>query len=109
VNLFLPAFFQHLADDGVIDRAMSLARFAVASRDDWWVPVLLTRLRSGESGIAVIRRAEALRTVAGALRRDPRTCARDSRPALMERLSVRAAISLWSWHASTTCPFRWVA
>lgn len=89
VNLFLPAFFQHLAEDGVIDRAMSLARFAVASRDDWWVPVLLTRLRSGElwyrSGFAAPEAGFALwPALCGAIRE--RKCTPILGPALMERL-----------------------
>ena len=44
---FMPAFFQQLASDGRIDRAMSLARARVKDRPDWWMPVLFTRLRGG--------------------------------------------------------------
>ncbi len=89
VNLFMAVFFEQLAVDGVIDRAMSLARFAVAGRHDWWAPVLLTRLRSGElwyrSGFAA---PEAAFTLWPALRdaiRD-RKCTPILGPALLERL-----------------------
>lgn len=44
---FIPAFFRELLRDGQIDRAMARARQAIADQDDWWEPVLLTRLRSG--------------------------------------------------------------
>ena len=48
-DLFAPAFFAALAEDGVVDRAMTIARRAVRDRDDWWVPVLYSRLRSGRT------------------------------------------------------------
>ena len=44
---FMPVFFRELQRDGVIDRAMSVARGAVSSRADWWTPVLFMRLKSG--------------------------------------------------------------
>jgi hypothetical protein len=47
--MFTPAFFEALADDGVVDRAMAVARRRVAGREDWWVPVLYSRLRSGRT------------------------------------------------------------
>jgi hypothetical protein len=41
-------FFRELAKDGQIDRAMAVARRALPHRHaDWWVPVLITRLREG--------------------------------------------------------------
>jgi CHAT domain/SIR2-like domain len=49
VNDFVPAFFKELAEDGCVDRAMSMARSGVRrKRRDWWAPSLLTRLRTGE-------------------------------------------------------------
>ena len=46
---FTLAFFQALVEHGVVDRAMAAARRAVGERDDWWVPVLFSRLRSGRT------------------------------------------------------------
>jgi hypothetical protein len=44
---FLPVFFREVQRDGCIDRAMAVARGTVRDRPDWWVPVLLLRLREG--------------------------------------------------------------
>jgi hypothetical protein len=44
---FMPAFFRELQRDGLIDRAVSVARGTVRERMDWWVPVLFMRLKSG--------------------------------------------------------------
>jgi len=44
---FLPAFFDTLQQDGQIDRAMSAARGMVRDAQDFWVPVLFMRLKSG--------------------------------------------------------------
>ncbi len=44
---FMKRFFKELLVDGQIDRAMSLARGEVRSRDDYWMPVLFMRLRNG--------------------------------------------------------------
>jgi hypothetical protein len=44
---FLPEFFTALNRDGQIDRAMSSARGKIRDRDDYWVPVLFMRLKSG--------------------------------------------------------------
>ena len=47
---FFAAFFAELSSDagaGQIDRAMSLARLAVKTRRDYWMPALFMRLRSG--------------------------------------------------------------
>lgn len=44
---FMPVFFRELQRDGQIDRAVAAARAAVSDHDDWWVPVLFMRLRSG--------------------------------------------------------------
>ena len=44
---FMTAFFSALQERNQIDEAVSLARGAVADAPDWWVPLLLMRLRSG--------------------------------------------------------------
>jgi hypothetical protein len=44
---FMPDFFKELQRDGQIDRAVSIARGVVRHRPDAWVPVLITRLKSG--------------------------------------------------------------
>ena len=45
---FMPPFFAELRKDGQIDRAMSVARSRVSSsRNDFWMPILFSRLRSG--------------------------------------------------------------
>jgi hypothetical protein len=46
---FAPAFFEALAEHGIVDRAMATARRSVRERSDWWVPVLFSRLRSGRT------------------------------------------------------------
>lgn len=49
INNFVPAFLKYLSQQGSVDRAVSLARsHLVAEHRDWWVPTLLTRLRTGE-------------------------------------------------------------
>ena len=48
VDAFMPRFFKELQRDGQIDRAMTVARAAVATnRPDWWMPVLFLALKSG--------------------------------------------------------------
>ena len=44
---FLPAFFTALQKDGQIDRSMSVARGLLRDAQDFWVPVLFMRLKSG--------------------------------------------------------------
>jgi hypothetical protein len=44
---FFPCFFEELLKDGQIDRAVAVARAAISERLDWWVPVLITRLKHG--------------------------------------------------------------
>jgi hypothetical protein len=44
---FLPSFFTELQRDGQIDRAMGVARRAITSKLDAWMPALFMRLRSG--------------------------------------------------------------
>jgi hypothetical protein len=46
---FATAFFGAFAEDGVVDRAVAVARDRVRERPDWWVPVLFSRLRSGRT------------------------------------------------------------
>jgi hypothetical protein len=45
---FVGKFFEHLAADGQIDRAVGEARFAVKAEPDYWSPVLYTRLVRGQ-------------------------------------------------------------
>jgi hypothetical protein len=44
---FMPAFFEELRRDGQIDRAITVARGVVRDRQDYWMPALFTRLKSG--------------------------------------------------------------
>jgi CHAT domain/SIR2-like domain len=46
-STFMPTFFKELARDGLIDRAMAVARARVRDQHDAWMPVLFMRLRSG--------------------------------------------------------------
>lgn len=43
---FMQTFFRELSDHGEVDRAASTARTTVMNRQDWWLPVLFTRLDS---------------------------------------------------------------
>lgn len=45
---FLPAFFKELHHSGHLATSMAVARGAVRGRPDWWMPVLFTRLKSGQ-------------------------------------------------------------
>lgn len=44
---FLPALFADLATHGAIDRAVSVARAALRTGDEWWMPALWLRVRDG--------------------------------------------------------------
>lgn len=44
---FMPTLFKELQQHGEIDRAVAAARSAIRDRNDYWMPVLYTRLRSG--------------------------------------------------------------
>jgi hypothetical protein len=44
---FMPVFFEELRRDGQIDRAIAVARGVVRDRQDYWMPALFTRLKSG--------------------------------------------------------------
>jgi len=46
-SVFMKRFFTELLIDGQIDRATSVARGDVRKCDDYWMPVLFLRLRSG--------------------------------------------------------------
>jgi hypothetical protein len=48
-SVFAPAFFAALARNGLVDEAMATARRAIRDRQDWWVPALFSRLRSGRT------------------------------------------------------------
>jgi hypothetical protein len=50
VDAFMPVFFAELGRDGLVDRAMAVARGAVRERPDWWMPALFMRLKSGRIG-----------------------------------------------------------
>jgi hypothetical protein len=47
VAQFMPVFFEELAKDGQIDRALAAARGQVRQRADYWMPALFMRLKSG--------------------------------------------------------------
>lgn len=46
-NLFLPPLFSELAEDGMIDRAVAVARRSIIGRPDEYAPVLFMSLKSG--------------------------------------------------------------
>jgi CHAT domain/SIR2-like domain len=46
ISKFFPALFDALQDTGEIDRAVTVARRTL-SEDDWWMPVLYMRFKSG--------------------------------------------------------------
>jgi hypothetical protein len=47
VKKFMPVFFTELYKDGQIDRALSVARGIIRDAQDFWMPVLFMRLKSG--------------------------------------------------------------
>lgn len=47
VKKFMPVFFEELQKDGQIDRALAVARGSIRTAQDFWMPVLFMRLRSG--------------------------------------------------------------
>lgn len=47
VERFMPVFFRELARDGMIDRAVAVARGAVESPEEQWRPALFMRLKRG--------------------------------------------------------------
>ena len=47
IEAFMPVFFRELQTDGIVDRAVAVARGAVRERPDAWAPVLYMRLKSG--------------------------------------------------------------
>lgn len=46
-DIFMPIFFRELSHHGQIDHAIAVARGAVRSQYDFWVPALFTCLKSG--------------------------------------------------------------
>ena len=47
-SAFLSVFFNELMEDSQIDRAVAVARSSIChDHPDWWVPVLITRLKRG--------------------------------------------------------------
>jgi hypothetical protein len=63
VEEFMPIFFSELRTNGHLDRAMAIARGTVRERQDYWMPVLFSRLRSGriwyESGFRLSKTEKA--------------------------------------------------
>lgn len=47
VARMMPRFFEQLAEDGQIDRALAVARTGLRPDDPWWMPVLFLRARDG--------------------------------------------------------------
>ena len=81
VEAFMPTFFSELQKDGLVDRAVAVARGAVRDRPDAWAPVLYMRLKRGslwsQSGFAA--------TNLGSHSRDGRLCSTTSKPAIARR------------------------
>jgi len=48
VKKIMPVFFTELQKDGQIDRALAVARGSIRDAQDYWMPVLFMRLRSGK-------------------------------------------------------------
>ena len=48
IKKFMPVFFEELNRDGHIDRALAVARGNIRDTQDFWMPVLFMRLRSGK-------------------------------------------------------------
>jgi hypothetical protein len=48
-NEFAPVFFESFRRDGVVDQAVAVARGKIRDRRDWWMPVLFSRLRWGQT------------------------------------------------------------
>jgi hypothetical protein len=47
IERFVPAFFRELQTDGMVDRALAVARGEVREYPDYWVPALYMRFRGG--------------------------------------------------------------
>jgi len=50
---FLNTFFKEINRDGIVDRAVAVARISIRNRRDWWVPVLFSRLKRGRTYYSV--------------------------------------------------------
>ena len=46
---FMPRFFQELRKDGIAAHAMAEARSYISDEQDWFVPVLYSRLKRGSA------------------------------------------------------------
>jgi hypothetical protein len=46
---FAIAFFESFRQDGIVDQAVAEARGRIRERPDWWMPVLFSRLRWGQT------------------------------------------------------------
>jgi hypothetical protein len=93
VEQFMPRFFKELQADGQIDRAIAVARGLVRDRDDWWMPVLFMRLKSGrlwESGGAATRKPSDAEIAKGLDRLGPLLAERA--PVLSAALATQAEI-----------------
>ncbi len=52
IATMMPIFFRELLRDGQIDRALAAARSAVLNCPDWWMPIMLLRVRDGRLWLA---------------------------------------------------------
>ncbi len=58
-RLFMAAFFKEIYRHGVIDRAVSVARWETREAHDYWVPVLFMRLKNGRIWTGFSEKASA--------------------------------------------------
>ncbi|WP_129677477.1 CHAT domain-containing protein [Candidatus Chloroploca sp. Khr17] len=47
IEQMMPRFFEALAEDGTVDRALALARASLTKDDAWWMPILYLRANDG--------------------------------------------------------------
>lgn len=61
VSTFMTTMFHELVSHGIVDRAVARARSAVYAerREDWWVPALFMRLKSGRIWSVASQKEEA--------------------------------------------------
>jgi SIR2-like domain/CHAT domain len=95
---FMTRFFEELDDDGAVDRAMAVARYEIENRDDWWVPVLFSRLKRGRTYYLPEfgKREDTWRALTGRIRE--RTCTPVIGPGLADGLvgSRKAIARQWA-------------
>lgn len=106
VAAMMPVFFREIQQDGLVDRALAVARAAAQHLDDWWQPVLFSRLRHGriwhdqtttpksrlDAGQAKILRQLALRHSQGD--GEPYELVRLAADLTMSRIEVRSVLQL---------------